>query len=412
MRGQGPILLLIEDDPKSVVMTQRALRKHSLQARMQVVTDGQQARDYIEGNDAFADREQYPFPDLVLLDLHLPDEDGLDLLAWIQSQPDLCSLPVAILTVSSEADVIESALRQGAMGYLIKPIASEALAELVLSVRLDSNGQPRVLLVDDDPRVRSLVLRELRHDLVDSQLVSASNKAECDAIIQQGGFDLALIDYDLPWTDGLTLVRVIKTRWPDCPAIMLTASGDEQTAAAGMRAGLDDYILKSPTHLAPIAGRCSTALGGGLAWKRAKRKRRLRLPTRSDAIVGYSNRLWRGIILVDAETLTIVDVNPALSAILGYSREDLIGQRPWMLAPRRRSRVASYRHGSLGDQPSAQNGMLRICVGRMVRRSLLSGNRSVMPWAIDVWSSAIFAMSPRRKRRRGPLSVASSSYAP
>ena len=76
----------------------------------------------------------------------------------------------------------------------------------------------------------------------------------------RGGYDLVITDYQLPWTDGVTILREAKSRWPECPVIMFTGSGSEEIAVEAMKAGLDDYVLKTTGRLARLTNSVRIAL--------------------------------------------------------------------------------------------------------------------------------------------------------
>src|SRR2546421_2007732 len=94
-------ILQVEDDPNDVFFFQRAMKKAGVPNPTHVVSDGQQAIDYLQGAGKFADREQFPLPSLVLLDLKLPYVMGLEVLRWIRQQPGT-PMVVVMLTASSE----------------------------------------------------------------------------------------------------------------------------------------------------------------------------------------------------------------------------------------------------------------------------------------------------------------------
>lgn len=123
-------ILLVEDSPDDVFFLQRAFKRAEIKNPVQVVKDGQQALDYLSGAGVFADRVNFPFPHLVLLDLKLPYVLGLDVLKWIRSQPKLQTLPVIILTSSSERSDLDHAYRLGANSFMVKPADAEHLLGL------------------------------------------------------------------------------------------------------------------------------------------------------------------------------------------------------------------------------------------------------------------------------------------
>lgn len=126
-------ILLVEDDQNDVFFMRQALKKSGVTVPLQVATDGQQAIDYLSGAGAFANREEFPLPQLVLLDLKLPYIMGLDILKWIRNNPVL-KFPILVLTSSrNEADITQ-AYHLGANAYLVKPNANADLVELVRSI--------------------------------------------------------------------------------------------------------------------------------------------------------------------------------------------------------------------------------------------------------------------------------------
>jgi len=127
-------ILQVEDDPNDVFLFQHAMTKAGVTNPVQVASDGQQAIDYLQGAGKFADRQKYPFPCLVLLDLKLPYVMGLEVLKWIRKQPGM-ALPVIMLTASGEEADIATAYRLGANGFLIKPSEVSKLHEMVKSIK-------------------------------------------------------------------------------------------------------------------------------------------------------------------------------------------------------------------------------------------------------------------------------------
>lgn len=132
--GQEYGILLVEDDPNDALLIQRAFRKANLMNPMKVVEDGEEAVAYLSGRGVYADREEYPLPTLILLDLKLPRKSGLEVLEWMREQPGLKRLPVVVLTSSREAPDINRAYELGANSYLVKPGGFDDLLEMVRTV--------------------------------------------------------------------------------------------------------------------------------------------------------------------------------------------------------------------------------------------------------------------------------------
>src|SRR5947208_16593672 len=114
-------VLLAEDDPDDVLLTQIAFEKARLANPLEVVRDGEEAIAYLQGDSAYADRALYPLPILLLLDLNMPKINGFQVLKWLQAHPMLKRLPVAVMTSSDHDPDITRAYELGADSYLIKP---------------------------------------------------------------------------------------------------------------------------------------------------------------------------------------------------------------------------------------------------------------------------------------------------
>jgi len=129
-------ILLVEDDSNDVLLIQRAFRKANLANPLQVVRDGEDAIAYLAGQAPYTNREHYPLPVLLLLDLKLPRKSGFEVLAWLRQQPGLKRLPVVVLTSSSRTADINQAYELGANSYLVKPVAFDALLDMVRTLNL------------------------------------------------------------------------------------------------------------------------------------------------------------------------------------------------------------------------------------------------------------------------------------
>lgn len=145
MNSETRTILLIEDDPNDVFFTEYAFEVANITNSLQVVTDGQQAIDYLAGAGKYTDRTKFPFPCLVLMDLKLPVKMGVDVLKWIRQQPSMNNLLVLVLTSSSSIEDIDEAYRQGARSYLVKPLSLEKrveMARLIKTYWLELNQLP------------------------------------------------------------------------------------------------------------------------------------------------------------------------------------------------------------------------------------------------------------------------------
>src|SRR5688572_21494666 len=117
-----PVVLIAEDNENDIVMLQRAFRQASITAPIQYVSNGEQAIAYLKGEGKFARREEFPLPDLLLLDLKMPRKSGFDVLEWLRTQPSLCHLRVVVLTTSEDLRDVNRAYALGAASFLTKPL--------------------------------------------------------------------------------------------------------------------------------------------------------------------------------------------------------------------------------------------------------------------------------------------------
>ena len=124
-------ILLVEDSPGDVRLTQEAFREANMEIRLHVAADGLEAMAFLRREGIHA---RAPRPDLILLDLNLPRMDGRQVLALIKDDSDLKSIPTVILTTSAaEADIVKSYQLQ-ANCYLTKPVQLDAFETLVKSI--------------------------------------------------------------------------------------------------------------------------------------------------------------------------------------------------------------------------------------------------------------------------------------
>jgi CheY-like chemotaxis protein len=129
-----PIILLAEDREDDVILIQRAFKKAGFDIPLKVVSDGEEAISYLAGNAQYADRNLYPIPSLILLDLKLPMKDGFEVLTWLKKQPELKQIPVIVLTLSNRIKDVNQAYALGAYSFLIKTTDFEDAAEFSQSL--------------------------------------------------------------------------------------------------------------------------------------------------------------------------------------------------------------------------------------------------------------------------------------
>lgn len=127
-------MLVVEDSEDDVFILTRAFKDSNLGNPVHVVEDGQKAIEYLSGVGEFGNRDEFPMPFLVLLDLKLPFKDGLEILEWIQKQPFAEDLHVVVLTSSAEERDVTKAYHLGARSYLTKPPTAKVLREMMTAL--------------------------------------------------------------------------------------------------------------------------------------------------------------------------------------------------------------------------------------------------------------------------------------
>ena len=129
-------ILLVEDNPQDAELTVRALKKHNLANRVHIVTDGEQALDYLFAKGTYADRDSRQVPKVLLLDLKLPKVDGLEVLRAVKSDELTRAIPVVVLTSSKEErDMVES-YKLGVNSYIVKPVDFQQFVNTVAELGL------------------------------------------------------------------------------------------------------------------------------------------------------------------------------------------------------------------------------------------------------------------------------------
>jgi two-component system, response regulator len=137
MNKMDPIeILLVEDNPNDVELTLRALKKHNLTNKVQVVSDGVQALDFLFGTGAFAGQKKPLPPKVVFLDLKLPKVDGREVLRRMKADAKTRIIPVVVLTSSKEEIDIAESYKLGVNSYVVKPLDFDKFVEAVSQLGL------------------------------------------------------------------------------------------------------------------------------------------------------------------------------------------------------------------------------------------------------------------------------------
>jgi CheY-like chemotaxis protein len=228
------------------------------------------------GKAALAFLSAQATPDVVLLDVHMPDMDGFQVAEWVKAQPHLASLPILVLSSGAQRGDAQRCRELGVNGYFSKPVAEDELLEALCSVLGATEaagtgakplvtrhelreGRPslNVLLVEDNPINQQLAIRLL--EKWGHRVTLAQNGQEALDMSAPGGFDVALMDMQMPVMGGIEATQRIRARELErelahLPIIAMTANAMQGDREACLAAGMDDYIAK-PIRSADLAAK-------------------------------------------------------------------------------------------------------------------------------------------------------------
>ena len=325
-----PCILLVDDDADWRTVMREVLASSPESFDVREAADGQAAMDFLKRRGT---HRRAPRPELIYLDIEMPGAFGQDVLKWIKSDPDLASIPVVMLTGINDRREEERALHNGADGYLVKPTDPQQLLETVRATiarwvapprpdRLPATSSPgegrhvreieqriknpSILVVEDDPDQRDLILEVLGIHFKSSSggVISAVGTAAEALREDLARFDIILLDYWLPDMPGLELLDKILLR-ADLPVIFVTGENVSTTAAEAIRRGAQDYVVKLGDYLfaLPIVVEKNIRLyqikneNEGLQEKLERKNlelqqslEKLRLMAETDHLTGLSNR--------------------------------------------------------------------------------------------------------------------------
>jgi CheY-like chemotaxis protein len=129
------LILVVEDDDSDFFLLERAFRKNNIKNPIVRVKDGLEGLHYLQGSGDYTDREKFPFPDVIILDLKTPRMSGMELLAWIRDHPDCRVIPTVIMSSSQQDVDVSRAYELGANTYFVKPTTFEDLIQLTSTIQ-------------------------------------------------------------------------------------------------------------------------------------------------------------------------------------------------------------------------------------------------------------------------------------
>jgi diguanylate cyclase (GGDEF)-like protein/PAS domain S-box-containing protein len=326
-------LLYAEDNPQDADLTQAYLAGYAPEFDIENVTTGQKCQQRLR---------EATF-DLLLLDYHLPDMDGMEILTWLIQVG--IQIPVVLVTGARDEELVVKALKMGAADYVPKSNHYlETLPGLLHGVLKEyGHKQPAELLAINDIR-RILYVEHLSMDidLTLSYFAAKMPYFEVDVVqtcaealerlAQPHSYNLILLDLQMPDQSGLDFVREAQHsnfRLP--PVIMVTGHGNDSMAVAAIKLGVADYVTKHAGYLEQLPYRIDNAiiydrlnhLNEQLLTELAARK--LAEDELRIAAIAFDSQM--AMIVTDPNG-TILRINKAFTGLTGYSEEELLGHNP------------------------------------------------------------------------------------
>ncbi|MDB5103807.1 MAG: multi-sensor hybrid histidine kinase [Fibrobacteres bacterium] len=253
-------ILYLEDDPADADLTRRGLLRSDPGIELEIVGTVAEAYAHLDEFEMGLARGEPPGYDLLLLDMHLPDGSGLNVLAQVRDRS--LPLPVVVLTGEGDEEAVLSAVRAGADDYLPKKPGywdrlPDAISMAVRNFRSRSELRTRpIRLLYVDPTVPDL--ESLRGHLAKHapfiRLEAVDGAASALARLPRKGpvtdVDVILIDFRRTGVDALELLKEFnRIRKLDVPVLVATGQGNEEMAIQAVKLGAMDYLVKSPGYL-------------------------------------------------------------------------------------------------------------------------------------------------------------------
>lgn len=130
----GP-LLYAENDENDVFLFHRALKRVGFAYRFESCRNGREAVAYLRGDGPLGDRQRYPLPSLLVLDLKMPEMNGMEVLKWARTDGGFGTLPIMLFSSSTQPSDIDEAVKWGANAYAIKPGTPQQLESMMKKIR-------------------------------------------------------------------------------------------------------------------------------------------------------------------------------------------------------------------------------------------------------------------------------------
>lgn len=245
-------IVVVDDDELVRELVENGLSQKK--CRITQAENGAKVLQYLEKTKRYSLLTR---PDLIVLDVNMPDMNGFEVLEKLKSDPEFQAIPVIMLTRRDEDETVMKAFSAGAVDYITKPFKVPELATRIMSVL--KRDRKIVLIADDDELIADL-LRQ-RFFLMGFTVLMARNGNEALARLLADQPHLAILDVAMPGTDGLTVLKQAKSSRASAhiPIVMLTKDNEKKNVLMALDSGAHDYIAK-PFDIDELAARVSGIL--------------------------------------------------------------------------------------------------------------------------------------------------------
>jgi len=189
-------------------------------------------------------------PDLILLDIMMPEVSGFELLERLKSDSSLAPIPVIMISALNDAESIVRCVRLGAADYLAKPFFTEKLKKRIhkhLVLKKVTIRLQKVLVVDQSVRTRKMIKRTLgRLDFHLNYIQEVEDGELALKLLNNGVFDLIICDWDPPQIDGINLLRTVRADplYPGVPFLMMARQAGKEKIMEAIKLGVSQFLAK------------------------------------------------------------------------------------------------------------------------------------------------------------------------
>jgi CheY-like chemotaxis protein len=133
---EGPVII-VDDNASDALLTEEVIDELEPRFPVEILTSGEDLVAYLQGDDLYHDRSQYPYPGLVLLDLKMPKMDGFEVLQWLKDHPEHAEVPIVVLSGFVDmAGQVTKAYQLGAHSFLPKPVQQEDIQSILSLLKI------------------------------------------------------------------------------------------------------------------------------------------------------------------------------------------------------------------------------------------------------------------------------------